>query len=98
MLKSVNNELYSINWGYVLGEVQRIEVWSVSALMMAGRFVQIVHFWLLIHGLFGLNIIHTRSVCSVYLPVCMCELDCHAFLLPDDWFRVGENRRDSLVG
>lgn len=41
---------------------------------------------------------YTMSVCSVYSPVYMCELDCHAFLLPNDWFRVGENRRDSLAG
>jgi len=27
----------------------------------------------------------------------MCELDCPAFLLPNDWFRVGENRWDSLA-
>jgi len=70
MLKSVNNELYSINWGNVLGEVQKIGVWSVSALMMAGRFVQIVHFWLLSHGFFGLNI-QCLSVLYIRLSTCV---------------------------
>lgn len=100
MLKSVNNELRSINWGNLLGEVRKIEVWSLSALMMAGRFVQIFHFGLLSHGLSGLNIIHTMSFLYIclFLHVYMCDLDCLAFLLLNDWFRVGENRRDSLAG
>jgi len=70
--------------------------------MMAGRFVQIVHFRLLSHGLSGWNIIHTMSVCSVYLPIFMyvhvCELDCHGFLFLIDWFRFGKNGRESLAG